>query len=50
MRSFENAKEPREVFWVEGASHADLYDKEKFVPTVVAKLGDFFNTHFHAKR
>jgi hypothetical protein len=49
MRSFENAKEPKELFWIDGASHVDLYDKEPFVPTVVGKLTSFFNNHLQSK-
>jgi fermentation-respiration switch protein FrsA (DUF1100 family) len=50
MRSFENAKEPKALFWVDGASHVDLYDKEQFVPTVVSTLADFFNAHLWGRR
>ncbi|MBC7275302.1 hypothetical protein [Nocardioides sp.] len=33
---------PKEVFWVEGASHVDLYDREPYVGTAVERLGIFF--------
>jgi fermentation-respiration switch protein FrsA (DUF1100 family) len=36
------AKEPRELFIIDGASHVDLYDKEPYVTTAVDKLADFF--------
>ncbi|MDR1376626.1 MAG: alpha/beta hydrolase [Synergistaceae bacterium] len=36
------AKDPKELFIIEGASHMDLYDKEEYVPEVVEKLVDFF--------
>ncbi|WP_405569344.1 alpha/beta hydrolase [Streptomyces sp. NBC_01167] len=36
------AGEPKELFWIDGATHIDLYDKEEYVPTAVAKLTDFF--------
>ena len=39
---FARAKEPKELFVVEGASHVDLYDKPEFVNPVVEKLLDFF--------
>jgi fermentation-respiration switch protein FrsA (DUF1100 family) len=37
------AKEPKELFLVEGASHVDLYDKEPYVGQVVEKLEVFFS-------
>ena len=40
--AFERAKEPKELFWIEGASHVDLYDKPEFVNPAVAKLSAFF--------
>ena len=36
------AREPKELFWIEGASHVDLYDKPQFVGPAVARLADFF--------
>ncbi|MFF3754655.1 alpha/beta hydrolase [Streptomyces sp. NPDC002018] len=41
----EKAREPRELFRIDGATHVDLYDREEHVPTAVAKLTDFFGTH-----
>ena len=38
----EKAKEPRELFIVEGATHVDLYDKPQFVGPAVTKLAGFF--------
>lgn len=43
--AFEKAREPKELFWVEGASHVDLYDRAQYVPGVVAKLVDFFGKY-----
>lgn len=43
--AIEKANEPKELFWIDGASHIDLYDKEEYVPTAVAKLADFFHHH-----
>jgi fermentation-respiration switch protein FrsA (DUF1100 family) len=40
--AYNMAKNPRELFIIEGASHMDLYDKEQYIPTVVDKLADFF--------
>src|SRR5262252_6788936 len=36
------AREPKELFWIDGASHVDLYDKNEYVPRVVSKVADFF--------
>src|SRR5215510_9919568 len=36
------AREPKELFWIDGASHVDLYDKNEYVPSVVSKVADFF--------
>ncbi|MFD5570313.1 alpha/beta hydrolase family protein [Streptomyces cadmiisoli] len=46
--AIEHANEPKELFWIDGASHIDLYDKEEYVPTVVAKLSSFFGEHLNA--
>jgi uncharacterized protein len=43
-----NAQRPKELFWVDGASHVDLYDRDRFVTPVVSKLGDFFRTELAA--
>ncbi len=39
------AKEPKEVFVVDGATHIDLYDKPEFVPQVLGKLTDFYSKY-----
>ena len=41
--AFEHAQEPKELFWIDGASHVDLYDKEQYVGPASAKLAGFFN-------
>jgi uncharacterized protein len=33
---------PKELFWVDGATHIDLYDKGEYVTLAVAKLSEFF--------
>jgi len=48
--AIEKAREPKELFWIEGASHVDLYDKEEYVPTAIAKLSDFFQEHLAKTR
>lgn len=42
---YSRAKEPKEIFTIEGASHVDLYDKPEFVGQVAAKLAEFFNKY-----
>jgi fermentation-respiration switch protein FrsA (DUF1100 family) len=43
--AFERAAEPKELMIVDGASHIDLYYKDEYVPTVAAKLADFYHQH-----
>jgi uncharacterized protein len=49
QEAIEKAQEPKELYWIEGATHVDLYDKQEYVPTAVAKLTDFFATHLSAR-
>ncbi len=42
---FARAKEPKELYEIQGASHIDLYDKPEYVSQVVAKLVEFFDKH-----
>lgn len=39
------AGEPKELLWMEGASHVDLYDKEQFVAPAAVRLADFFRSN-----
>jgi fermentation-respiration switch protein FrsA (DUF1100 family) len=41
--AFENAREPKELSWIDGATHVDLYDNDKYVSPAVSKLNDFFH-------
>ena len=43
--AFEKAQGPKELFWVEGATHVALYDKEEYVNPAVARLTDFFTVN-----
>lgn len=43
--AFWNAREPKELFWIDGATHVALYDKEEYVTPALAKLTDFFGSH-----
>lgn len=40
---YSKAKEPKEIYTIEGATHVDLYDKPEYVNQVVKKLVEFFN-------
>ncbi|MDQ3809213.1 MAG: alpha/beta hydrolase [Chloroflexota bacterium] len=44
-QAYDLAREPKELFWIEGASHVDLYDKDEYVTPAIAKLSDFFRQH-----
>jgi fermentation-respiration switch protein FrsA (DUF1100 family) len=45
VEAIERAAEPKELFWIEGASHVDLYDKDEYVSPAIKKLTEFFGTH-----
>lgn len=40
--AYRAAKEPKEVYTIQGATHVDLYDKSPYVEEVTEKLTDFF--------
>lgn len=40
--AFADAREPKELRWIEGASHVDLYDKAEFVDPAIEYLTEFF--------
>nr|WSZ99078.1 alpha/beta hydrolase [Streptomyces sp. NBC_00857] len=42
VEAFQNARAPKELHWIDGASHVDLYDKEPYVGLAVEKLTGFF--------
>lgn len=41
--AYANAQGPKELFWIDGATHVALYDKEQYVGPTVAKLVEFFS-------
>ena len=43
--AFWRAREPKELFWIDGATHVALYDKNKYVTPAIAKLTSFFGAH-----
>ncbi|MFD8221691.1 alpha/beta hydrolase [Streptomyces sp. NPDC059697] len=48
VEAFQNARAPKELHWIDGASHVDLYDKEPYVGPAVEKLTDFFRAQLAA--
>jgi uncharacterized protein len=40
--AFQGAQGPKELHWIDGASHNDLYDKEQYVAPTIVKLGEFY--------
>ena len=45
VEAFQSARGPKELQWIDGASHVDLYDKEQYVGPAVSKLTEFFGAH-----
>ncbi|MFI7611110.1 alpha/beta hydrolase [Nonomuraea terrae] len=45
VEAFQKAPGPKELLWIDGAMHTDLYDKEAYVTPAVAKLTGFFQAH-----
>jgi fermentation-respiration switch protein FrsA (DUF1100 family) len=43
VEAFAAAEEPKPLYWVDGSSHVDLYDREQYVTPAVAKLIEFFH-------
>jgi hypothetical protein len=46
--AYQQAQDPKELYWIEGASHVDLYDKDEYVRPAVAKLTDFYKANLAA--
>jgi fermentation-respiration switch protein FrsA (DUF1100 family) len=42
---YEKAKEPKELFLVDGATHMDMYDKSQYVGPAVEKLKQFYGRY-----
>lgn len=43
QKAFDRANEPKEFFKINGASHVDMYDIDKYVNQAIDKLGMFYN-------
>ncbi|HKC26451.1 MAG TPA: alpha/beta hydrolase [Jatrophihabitans sp.] len=50
VEAYQKAVGPKELVWVEGASHVDLYDKPEYVGPAVNRLTDFYRTNLGVAR
>ncbi|MET8561025.1 alpha/beta hydrolase [Streptomyces flaveolus] len=48
VEAHQRATGPKELHWIESASHVDLYDRKQYVDPAVDKLTTFFTTHLTA--
>ncbi|WP_182873763.1 alpha/beta hydrolase [Microbispora sp. H10670] len=47
IEAFQRATGPKEIFRIDGASHVDLYDKEKYVDPAVERIAGFFGENLN---
>ncbi|MFJ3218062.1 alpha/beta hydrolase [Kitasatospora sp. NPDC086801] len=45
VQAYQRATGPKELVWIEGAVHTDLYDRDAYVTPAVERLADFFRAH-----
>jgi len=45
VEAFQRAVGPKQLHWIDGASHVDLYDKKQHVDPAVAELAGFFSAN-----
>ena len=48
--AIKNAKDPKELFLIEGATHIDMYDRDKYVSPAVEKMSGFFRQYLQSAR
>jgi uncharacterized protein len=48
VEAFQKALGPKELLWIDGAMHTDLYDKEQYVGPAITKLAGFFTKNLAA--
>lgn len=48
IEAHQRAVGPKEIHWIKGASHVDLYDKKEYIDAAVNRLTDFFTTSLTA--
>jgi uncharacterized protein len=46
--AIEKAKEPKELFLIKGATHIDMYDRDKYVTPAVEKMSSFFKQYLQS--
>ncbi|MEV0999850.1 alpha/beta hydrolase [Nonomuraea sp. NPDC050202] len=42
VAAFQRATGPKEICWIDGASHVDLYDRKQYVDVAVERIAGFF--------
>ncbi|MGW4636909.1 alpha/beta hydrolase [Sphaerisporangium sp. NPDC004334] len=45
VEAFQRATGPKEIHWMDGASHVDLYDNKQYVDLAVERIAGFFGEH-----
>ena len=45
IEAYQKARAPKELYWIEGATHYSLYDTDECVSPAVARLTEFFETN-----
>ncbi|MFI1470528.1 alpha/beta hydrolase [Streptomyces wuyuanensis] len=48
QEAIEKATEPKDLVWIDGATHMDLYDKDQFVSPAAARVAEFFTENLPA--
>jgi fermentation-respiration switch protein FrsA (DUF1100 family) len=49
VETFQKAQGPKELVWIDGAIHVDLYDRDRYVKPAVDKLTSFFTSRLTAE-
>ena len=50
VEAFQKAKGSKELVWIDGASHVDLYDRDQYVKPALNRLTNFFTAHLNDRR
>ena len=45
IEAYQKASAPKELCWIDGATHVALYDRQEYVTPALAKLSGFFRSH-----
>jgi|SRR5215208_1552535 len=46
--TIKKAKEPKELFLIEGGTHVSMYDRDKYVSPAVEKMSSFFKNYLQS--